>query len=275
MKNNALILVAGGNGLLGRSLAYKPNVVAMNKNDFDITDPEQIKSVMKAVAPRVVINCAAYTDVKAAETQQNLALKINADGPKNLAEACMESGAHLIHISTDYVFGDKSCSPILPHAQRNPLNFYGFSKSQGEKAIEDTFDNFTIIRTSWLFGPNGEGFPTAIRSACVNEETIDVVSDQVGGPTSALALSTFCLSVASLIDSIDISGVFHYCGFPYVSWFEFAQHIVINDALGCDIRPINSRARRDGVNRPSNSRLDCSSTKRFFDVGMHDWRDYA
>lgn len=267
------ILVAGGAGMLGKLFFGNSDIKVFSKGEFDITRFNQMDKVVENFRPRVIINCAAFTNVAGAETQVEKAWQLNVEGVGNLIKLCNKHNVHLIHISSDYVFGDHSNKPLAPGFRRSPLNNYGLSKAEGEKLIENSAIDFTIIRSSWLFGINGEGFPKAIIEGIRSNGSVHVVNDQFGGPTPAFDLANFCISLARLSEHRDISGIFHFSGQPYVSWYEFAKFILSKSGEPGSVLPQKSESINDGVSRPRNSRLLCTGTENVFKIQMPDWRE--
>lgn len=221
------LALIGAGGMLGsmvaRSAPAEWEVVSLQRPGFDLTDRQQVDGVLDRLAPAVIINCAAFTRVDDCETQEDLATRINGDGPGYLAQAAKRLGAVLVHISTDYVFDGSKTEPYREDDPTNPLSAYGRSKRAGELAIlESGLERFFIIRTSWLFGPGGKNFVETILRLAQEREELRVVADQVGTPTytADLAEAIFRLLATHKY------GIYHVSNQGACSWHEFASEIV-------------------------------------------------
>lgn len=226
MSGRRLALIGAG-GMLGSMVARSApagwELIPLQRPEFDLTDREQVDRVLDRLAPEVIINCAAFTQVDACETQEDLATRINGDGPGYLAQAAKRNGAVLVHISTDYVFDGTKTEPYREDDPTNPLSAYGRSKRAGELAIlESGLEQYFIIRTSWLFGPDGKNFVETILRLAQEREELRVVADQVGSPTSTadLAEAIFRLLATQKY------GIYHVSNQGTCSWHEFAVEIV-------------------------------------------------
>ncbi len=225
------IIITGAGGMLGSALASrfagkndKYEVIVLSRADLDIRDLEKIKEVFKASKPDVVINGAAYTGVDKAERERELAFGVNSDGVENLAICASEVGAKLVHFSTDFVFDGSGTKPYKEDDRTSPIGVYGESKLEGEARLQKISDNFLIIRTSWLYGPKGKNFVTAIMNKVTSESELNVVCDQYGSPTYTIDLAE---ATEKLLEK-DGRGIYNFSndsGESGMSWHEFAVGI--------------------------------------------------
>ena len=245
------ILLTGAGGMLGHDLVevlqdYYVN--ASTRTELDVTRWEEVRD---AVAGHdVVINAAAYTAVDDAETNRDLAFAINAEGPRHLARAASESGATLIHVSTDYVFNGHATTPYAEDTPLDPQSAYGGSKAGGEQAIQEEHpDGSVIIRTAWLYGTHGSHFPATMLKAAQTRDTLDVVTDQIGQPTWSRDLAGM---IRSLVDARVSSGIFHGTNSGHTSWYGFAREIFATAGLDPErIQPTTSDAFVRPATRPA------------------------
>src|SRR3989338_1228867 len=245
-------LITGSNGMLGSDIAeeFKEfELFAFDKDELDITKKTEIIKKINEIWPNIVINCAAYTDVDGSEANKGTALQINAYGAKNVAEACNKANAALIHFSSDYVFGGNSKNGYKEDASKNPISHYGYSKSLGEDLIIKSTKKYFIIRSSWLFGKNGENFVNAILKKS-NEKEIKVADDQIGSPTYTKDLAK---ATKEFLGNEYSYGVYHVTNSGYCSWFEFAKEILRLSNSKAKVVPITS----EELNRPA-KRPKCS-----------------
>ena len=230
------IAIIGANGMLASMLRERApeslDLHLFDLPDFDITDADQVLTTLTALNPDVVINCAAFTQVDACETQPDLAFRVNGDGPGYLAVATKKIGATLVHISTDFVFSGEAETPYVEDADTAPPSIYGQSKLQGEQAIIDSgLNTFYIIRTSWLYGPNGVNFVETIIRLATEREELGIVADQVGTPTYTRDLADAIWTLLPLVTSYSSQvtaphGIYHYSNSGECSWYDFACEIV-------------------------------------------------
>lgn len=272
------ILITGGLGQLGRALievsqSSPDNYIALSSSDLDITHKASVEELMVRHSADVVINCAAYTDVERAEDEPMEAMRINCDGVATLAEACQRHNAKLIHISTDYVFGGDTArrTPYTPTDCTAPINSYGRSKAEGERAALSA--NGIIIRTSWLYAPWGRNFCRTILRIAKENEHISVVDDQRGTPTSALSLAR---AITHLVDSgiyANLSGILHFTDKGECTWWEFAREIVRLANIECEVEPCTSEERKTKAQRPRYSVLDKSATEKIEGIAITPWQE--
>ena len=284
MKN---IIVTGCNGQLGiainQLLGADPEYHLVNTdiadtgfvhvdNKLDITRVEEVLAFARAVKPYAIINCAAYTAVDAAEKQLDLNYRINAIGPRNLAIAATETGAKLIHISTDYVFPGTSETPLNEFAPTGPASVYGITKLAGENFVRDFCRRYFIIRTAWLYG-EGKNFVRTMLRLSETHDTLTVVNDQFGSPTSALELTK---AIRALLPT-DNYGLFHGTCEGSASWAEFAAEIMARTGRTMQIIPITTEeytaAHPASAPRPHYAILDNYMLRLTTDHRYADWHD--
>ena len=287
------ILVTGANGQLGNEM----RIVAKGSADrsiftdvteqegvettfLDITDLEAIRALVKEQDVRAIVNCAAWTNVDAAEAPENYALveKLNATAPENLAKAMKEVGGWLVQISTDYVFGKEPYNtPCRPDQQGTPTGVYGETKKQGEEKIKEIFTNsanskggFIIIRTAWLYSEFGKNFCKTMLNLTATKPQLKVVFDQCGTPTYALDLA----KAIQVILSKPVQGIYHFSNEGVCSWYDFTQMIArIAGNKDCDIQPCYSSEYPSPVKRPAYSVLDKRSIRETFGIEVPYWVD--
>jgi len=263
------ILITGSKGQLGTQLinvlkngkseigsipaeVQKAELVGYDVDEMDIVKINSVREVLKKEMPQVVINCAAYTNVDGCESNYDLAFKINALGPRNLAIICEEIGAKLIHISTDYVFKGEGTIPYKECDLTNPVSAYGKTKLLGEQFVREFSNKYFIVRTSWLYGYNGNNFVKTIMKAAAEKGHLTVVDDQRGNPTNAEDLAHH---IARLIPTEEY-GVYHCTGEGECSWYDFAKAIVEYSEIKCTVDPITSEQLNRAAKRPAFSSLD-------------------
>lgn len=281
------ILVTGANGQLGNEM----RIIARESQDhyiftdvnqvegvettyLDITDIEAVRKIVADNGVNVIVNCAAYTNVDAAESNEALAEKLNAEAPENLAKVMKPIGGLLIQISTDYVFGKEPYNvPCKEEQQGTPTGIYGHTKLHGEQAIQSHGGNYVIIRTAWLYSEFGKNFCKTMMSLTATKPQLKVVFDQVGTPTYALDLAK---AIAVVIEKFDGSqtGIYHYSNEGVCSWFDFTKMIAeYNGTTECDVQPCHSDEFPSPVRRPAYSVLDKTKIKKTFGVAVPYWTD--
>ena len=279
------ILVTGKNGQIGRCLVEQlstmPHVtlLALDRDQFDITDPINVNKVVAEFIPNIIINAAAYTAVDKAEQERELAYAVNRDGPYNLAVAANNIHATIIHISTDYVFAGDSLAAYVETDNTEPQSEYGRSKLAGEQAVERACSRHIILRTAWAFAEHGHNFVNTMLRLIKTRDTLDVVADQFGSPTYAGDIANAIIIIAKqLADGNQAYGLYHYSGFPYVSWHAFAKKIfklalaqgVLKRSI--QVNPITTPDYPTPAKRPANSRLNCHKIKQEFGIVQSDWQ---
>ena len=267
------ILVFGKTGQVATELRKHADIVALGRSDADLSVPHACAAAIRARAPRAVINAAAHTAVDRAEDEEALARLINAEAPAAMANACAALDIPFVHISTDYVFAGIGPAASAPGDAPGPLNAYGRTKLLGEEAVRTAGGRYAILRTSWVFSSHGSNFVKTILRLSETRDVLDVVDDQIGGPTPASAIADACLAIAGqLATDGAVSGTYHLSGTPDVSWYEFASEILSRMRGAAALRPIPARAYPTAAARPQNSRLDCTDTEAVFGLTRPDWR---
>lgn len=267
------VLVLGRNGQVARALAALPDMRCMGREAMDLRDPRACAATLRDSGCSAVINAAAYTAVDRAESEEAEAHLINAEAPGILARTAAELGLPFVQISTDYVFDGAGTEPHLPDEPVAPINAYGRSKLAGEQAVAGAGGAHAILRTSWVFSAHGANFPRTMLRLGRERDRLDIVADQVGGPTPAEDIARACATIAAhLRERPEDSGIYHYSGAPDVSWAGFAREIFARAGLPCAVQEIATSAYPTPAARPLNSRLDCSATKRVFGLDRPDWR---
>jgi dTDP-4-dehydrorhamnose reductase len=264
-----MYLITGSKGQLGTELSkLLPDAICADIDILDITDENAVKNFVRDNNIDVIINCAAYTAVDKAETDIELATKINVDGPKNLAK----SGAKVIHISTDYVFDGTGHKPYNPDEKTNPVSVYGKTKRAGEVAVLENADVAVVIRTAWLYSPYGNNFVKTMRRLGAEKDSLNVVADQIGTPTYAADLADAIVKILPQITS-ENSGVYHFTNEGVCSWYDFANEIMDLSNLNCVVNPIKSSQYPTPAARPFYSVLDKDKIKSVFGINIKHWKD--
>ncbi len=286
--SGARILLTGANGQVGhellRTLAPLGEVTATGRDGLDLRDESAIRTLLRQLRPQLIVNAAAYTAVDKAESQAELAFAVNARAPAILAQEAAALGAWLIHYSTDYVFaGDKPQAAYLETDPTGPINVYGRSKLAGEEAIAAAGGAHIILRTSWVYGAHGANFVKTIIRLARERETLSIVADQIGAPTSSSLIADTTAQLAAQLGAADTggtSGVYHLQSAGTASWYEFASLIVDRlrgaepQAVRCrEVLPIPASAYPTPARRPANSRLDCGKLTQRFSLRLPHWRD--
>ena len=273
------VLITGAAGMTGSELARqaaerKWDVVALDRNDLDITDAGAVSRIIGKERPDVVINAAAYTAVDAAETSAEEAMAVNGAGPRHIARAAKANAAWLLHISTDYVFDGQGSEPYVPDDPPAPINAYGESKLAGELGVRDESSQHVIVRTSWVYSHEGKNFVTTMLRIARERDEIRVVDDQRGCPTSSQDLSHALLSAASLLSRTQAAGTYHFSNRGQATWFDFAKAIFeFRGAPHPRVIPISTDEFPTPARRPRWSVLDTTSFQRAFGVDPRPWRD--
>lgn len=271
------ILVTGANGQLGNemrkiALASSHNYIFTDVKELDITEIRDVRKTILNNDIRVIVNCAAYTNVDRAEEEPMIADLINHQAVRNLALAANEADATLIHVSTDYVFqGDRNI-PCQENWETNPLGVYGQTKLAGEKAILEIGCRYLIFRTAWLYSSFGNNFVKTMLRLTAEKETLKVVFDQVGTPTYAGDLA---MLIGHIIENaqLDKTGIYHYSNEGVCSWYDFTQEIAEQAGnTKCDILPCHSNEFPSKVKRPHFSVLDKTKVKETFGINVPYWK---
>jgi len=273
------VLVTGAGGQVGRSLTRQASsgvdVLGCGHKDLDITDAQAVTENVHRHSPDVIINAAAYTAVDRAESEPDLARRINVDGARNLAAAARSSGARLIHVSTDFVFDGAASVPYKPDAATNPLSVYGSTKRDGERAVlAELPERSVILRTAWVYAADGTNFVRTMLRVMKANGSVRVVADQVGTPTAARSLSEVLWQI---VEKPEVSGIHHWTDAGVASWYDFAVAIAEEGAqlglVGGDVTvtPIATHEYPTPARRPSYSVLDKTSLTSKGIASIH-WR---
>jgi len=281
------ILLTGKDGQVGLALHKKllslGKVIATNRQELDLRNPDAIKIFIDKTKPNIIINAAAYTEVDKAESEKLLAHQINAIAPKVLAEKASEFHIPIIHFSTDYVFDGLKDEPYLETDEANPQSVYGQTKWQGEEAVRN-HKKHIILRTSWVFSSHGQNFLKTILKLSQEKSSLNVVSDQKGTPTSSEVLADVTFKIVKIIlNNLNFKdfGTYHVTSMGDTDWFHYACFIV-DEAIGLglktsmtskDIKAIPSASYPTSAKRPMNSRLDSAKIKKTFALEFPDWEE--
>ncbi len=268
------VLITGYNGMLGRDmfnvLNNESETIGVDIEEFDITNINDCISYIRYVKPNILINCAAYTDVDGCETEIELAYTVNALGTRNLAIACNEVSAAMVHISTDYVFDGLKGRSYVEDDMTNPINEYGKSKLAGEKYVQALLNRHYIIRTQWLYGQNGKNFVKTMLSMAKKSIELRVVNDQFGCPTYTLDLAH---AITELIKT-SAYGKYHITNNGIISWFDFAEEILqIAMIQGAKIIPIKTEEMNRPAQRPKYSPLENFNWKISGHTALRSYKD--
>ena len=273
------ILITGANGQLGSEMRrlgeVSPNTyIYTDVAELDITNGDAVAAFVKENAVDIIVNCAAYTNVDKAESDEATAELINATAVENLARAMKAVNGTLFHISTDYVFGNEGNTPRTEDMPLNPLGVYGRTKLRGEQAVAAVGCKAIIIRTAWLYSEFGNNFLKTMLRLTAEREQLNVVFDQVGTPTYAgdLALAIFSIIEGGVYEGNE--GVYHFSNEGVCSWYDFATEIAIAAGnTACKVQPCHSSEFPSPVTRPAFSVLDKSKIKNAFGIEIPHWRD--
>jgi len=267
------VLITGAKGMLGQDMVAEfqrrdYEVHAADHKILDITDIQAVRAAITALKPDIVVNCAAYTDVDKAESEPEIAMRVNGLGPRNLALACEATGAVLLHISTDYVFDGEKEGPYEIWDTPNPINVYGKSKLWGENYVRSLMHRYFIVRTSWLFGKGGRNFVTTMLELAKRGGPIRVVNDQRGCPTYTVDLARAC---ADLVES-GCFGVYHVTNQGATTWYEFAREIFRCAGIQVDLEAVTSDQFPRPAKRPKNSELYSFPLREILEWEIRNWR---
>ncbi|HZU09731.1 MAG TPA: dTDP-4-dehydrorhamnose reductase [Pseudacidobacterium sp.] len=268
-------LLLGAKGQVGtelrRSFAGAGEVIACDRRQADLSQPEGLRELVREVRPDVILNAAAYTAVDRAESEPELAMTINATAPRVLAEEAAKTGALLVHYSTDYVFDGTKDGPWIETDATNPLSIYGKTKLAGERAIQEAGGTYLIFRTSWVFGPHGHNFLLTMLRLGKERPQLRIVDDQIGAPTSSSEIAKATRAVLEEFTSAK-RGIYHMTCSGQTSWYGFARAIFA-DAPAPEIIPIPSAEYPTPAKRPRNSVLSNEKLKATFGVGLSGWQE--
>ena len=281
------ILLFGKRGQLGwelhRQLIHLGEVTALDQPDVDFSSPESLRPLIREIEPTLIINAAAYTAVDRAEEEQDLARQVNAVAPSVLAEEASKLGAGLIHYSTDYIFDGSSGTAYREEDESNPINTYGRTKLDGERAIAQQCDRYWILRTSWVYSFRGPSFAQRVLTWARSKKQLEIVTDQVGSPTwcRTLAIATTYALLGGNSDTLNWiakhTGIYHVAGKGQCSRHDFAQELVRCDPRReeqCleEILPAKSEQFPSLAKRPPYTPLNCDRFESTFGVSIPDWK---
>lgn len=276
------ILVTGANGQLGSEIKYLlANFPAFNIHftdiaELDITNEEAVNNAFTITKPKVVINCAAYTAVDKAESDEDLANKINWLAPKYIAKACAKNDCLLIHVSTDYVFDGTACKPYSENVRTSPNSVYGMSKLKGEEEVLKNCPNSLIVRTSWLYSTVGNNFVKTMLRLGKERDELGVIYDQVGTPTYAHDLADTLLRITKKIINQEVSnyaGIYHFSNEGACSWYDFSKEIFTFAQIDCNVKPLETFEYPTPAKRPHYSVLNKRKIKETFGITIPYWKD--
>jgi dTDP-4-dehydrorhamnose reductase len=282
------ILLTGINGQVGYELQFGlasfGKVHALDRSQLDLSNPDNIRQVVQLIKPDLIVNPAAYTAVDKAEVELDLANAINAIAPQILAEEAAKLGAAMVHYSTDYVYDGAKTTPYVETDETNPLSIYGKTKLAGEDAIRATAVPHLILRTSWVYGSRGKNFMNTILRLASERESLRIVADQFGAPTSSRAIAEATVSALANWTK-DKSGTYHLTCGGSTSWYGFAQAIIEEYELLSELRhwpalkasvanilPITTADYPTPAARPANSKLICDKLSSTFGLVLPEWR---
>ncbi|MDI1254732.1 MAG: dTDP-4-dehydrorhamnose reductase [Flavobacterium sp.] len=275
-----VVVVTGANGQLGQSLQFiarnYPEItfVFCTSEELDVTDKTSITAIFNQNKPDYCINAAAYTAVDKAESEPEKAHLINVTGAKNLAEVCRDFDTVLLHISTDFVFDGNSEQPYTEEDIPNPTGVYGQTKLDGEKAVQATFDNYFIIRTSWVYSQFGNNFMKTMLRLGSERDTLSVVNDQIGTPTNAVDLAKALVLIMKFNTqhpTPNTFGIYNFSNEGSCSWYDFAKRIFEINKIEIALQPIPTTAYPTPAKRPKYSVLDKNKIKSVFGITIKDW----
>jgi dTDP-4-dehydrorhamnose reductase len=269
------ILVFGESGQVATALrkqADTAEVICLGRDQADLGTPDMLRAAIEATDADAIINAAAYTAVDRAETDSDQAEQINHLAVGTMARAAAKRGLPLLHISTDYVFDGSGDTPWAPDAPTGPLGVYGATKLRGEQALAMAGGSYAILRTSWVFSATGNNFVKTMLRLGAERGALNIVADQIGGPTAADDIAAALLVMAWALAEGHTGGTYHFAGAPDCSWACFAREIFALKGMQVDVTDIPTSAYPTPARRPLNSRLDCSSLAADFGITRPDWR---
>ena len=284
---NIRTLVFGRSGQLGWELRHKlacfGGVAGAGLPEVDFSKLDTIRNAVRAAAPAVIVNAAAYTAVDKAESEPELAMAINGTAPGVLAEEARRLGSMLVHYSTDYVFDGTKQGPYVETDAPNPLNVYGRTKLAGDQAIESVGGNYLILRSSWVYGARGSNFLLTILRLAKEREELRIVDDQIGAPTSSECIAQATAILAQVLAPTGgglegRSGIYHLTCGGETTWFGFAKALLTRSAATSGVAipkliPIKTSEYPRPAQRPANSRLSCKRLEETFGVRMPHWEE--
>lgn len=268
------VFVTGVRGQLGYDVVKELEkrgieAVGVDIQEMDITDEASVSRVIRGESPDAVIHCAAYTAVDAAEENEDLCRRVNADGPRYIAKVCRDLDIKMIYISTDYVFSGQGEMPWEPEDEKAPQSVYGRTKYEGELAVQELLEKYFIVRIAWVFGVNGRNFVKTMLKLSENHDVITVVNDQFGSPTYTYDLARL------LVDMVltDKYGVYHATNEGICSWYDFARAIFEEAGISMTVKPVSTAEYGAKASRPANSRMSKDKLEENGFERLPDWRD--
>ena len=277
-----VVLVTGANGQLGQSVQFiaenypEIDFIFCSSSDLDITKKESCQAVFDQYKPTFCINTAAYTAVDKAESEPEKAHLINVVGAKNLATACNQYNATLLHISTDFVFDGTKKSPYSEVDIPNPTGVYGQTKLEGEKAVQEICAKHYIVRTSWVYSQFGNNFLKTMLRLASEKDSLSVVNDQIGTPTNAVDLATALIAIIENSRQYPANnnyGIYNFSNEGQCSWYDFAQKIFEVNNISINLQAIPTTSFPTAAKRPAYSVLDKSKIKEVFTFEIKDWKN--
>lgn len=267
------VLVLGAKGMAGSALmgvlSSHFELIGLGHEELDITTEIETLRTVQDIRPSIVIHAAGYTDVDGCETNPDRAFSVNSQGTLHVARACRQTGASLVYISTDYVFDGKGSRPYREEEPVNPISIYGKSKLEGERHVQTLLNEFTIVRTQWLFGKGGKNFVTTVLSLAREGNPLTIVRDQIGSPTYVVDLSW---AIFRLLEN-GSHGVFHVANSSSCSWYDFAQEIVRTAEISdIEIIPVDGAFLGRPAPRPNYSVLNCERLTLETGLTMRPWQ---
>ncbi|MBI3793549.1 MAG: dTDP-4-dehydrorhamnose reductase [Nitrospinae bacterium] len=268
------IVVTGANGGLGGAIISAcarlyPSweCVGLTRAEADLADAVATEKAVSSLAPDVIIHCSAMTAVERCETEPDLARRINVDGTRAVARSAEKCGARMVFVSTDYVF-DGSGAPYQEDATPAPLNVYGQTKLEGERAML-VLNRSLVVRTSWLYGKNGKSFPATVLGLAKTKKVIRMVNDQKGSPTYSADLAEALLKLVEM----EATGIYHVCNSGHCTWYELAKAVLEIRGINAPLEPTSSSEFNAPAKRPADSRLDCSRYAEKTGSPLRPWRE--
>ena len=268
------VLVTGVNGQLGYDVTKRLNDLGISnvgvcRKDFDLVNKEATQAFIMEYKPDVVVHCAAYTNVDGAEENREECYAVNVEGTVNIAKACRQIDAKMVYISSDYVFGGEGEEPYSEYQETAPINYYGYTKDKGEKAIQEILEKYFIIRTSWLYGENGNNFVNKMFELAKSKKELNIIHDQVGSPTYTKDLAEL---VCEILQTAKY-GIYHGVNDGYCSWYDFAADIFKKMNIDIKLNPITTLEYPVKAKRPLNSRLSRGNIVKNGFSALPHWKD--
>lgn len=266
-----------------RQVGSKDGLIVLARPEMDLADPDACAAKIHTVDADVILNAAAYTAVDKAEDEEPLAHAINAEAPAAMAHAAAARGIPFLQVSTDYVYDGSGTTPWTPDSPAGPLGAYGRTKLAGDLGVIAAAGPHAILRTSWVFSAHGNNFVKTMLRLGREREELNIVADQIGGPTPAADIAAALLRMGDTFlsyrpsgylrtDGSSLSGAYHFSGTPDASWADFAREIFRQSGITCEVKDIPTSAYPTPAQRPANSRLDCTNLTETFGIARPDWR---